>query len=484
MTPFRLAPAKPSTVASEAMVATSQPLAVLSALEILRQRGNAVDAALCAAGVLCVTEPHATGIGGDLLAIVRQPSGALAGLDAAGPAPRDAPAEPPALDGPRSVTVPGAVAGWAALSERFGALGLDRCLQPAIDLALSGVAAGYHTAEIWRLSASAPLGRSPGYGQRFRLPELAATLGKIAADGPAAFYAGPVADAIAAATWLGHDDLSGYRPRWVDPIVRRFRGLEVAELPPPTQGVAALEALAILGDDECDLAEEVRAVALALEDALANVRDGADVEWLLKADHVERRRAAAARGSVDPGGGTVCLCVVDRDGMAVSLLQSLYESFGSGVLAGSTGVLLHNRGACFAVEGQVRAGARPYHTLIPGMLTRPAADGAGSELVGPFGVMGGFMQAQGQVQFLVELTRNGFDPQGALDRGRFRIDGDSLALEEPLWDRGPELAQRLGLLIEESTDAYAFGGGQAIIARDGALYGGSDLRKDGCALGL
>jgi gamma-glutamyltranspeptidase/glutathione hydrolase len=163
--------------------------------------------------------------------------------------------------------------------------------------------------------------------------------------------------------------------------------------------------------------------------------------------------------------------------MAVSLLQSLYETFGSGIVAGSSGVVLNNRAACFGVQGEVVAGTRPYHTLIPGMLTR---DG---ELVGPFGVMGGFMQAQGHVQFLGELTRNGMDPQAALDHGRFRIDGDVVRLEEPLWDRAPEI-ERLGFRIEMSTDSSWFGGGQAIVSRDGVLFGGSDLRKDGCALGI
>lgn len=467
------------------MIATSQPLATISGLEVLRSGGNAVDAAICAAAVLCVTEPHATGIGGDLLAIVRLRSGDVVGLDAAGPAPRNAPAEPPELHGPRSVTVPGAVAGWSELNERFGSLPLDRCLEPAIEFARRGVAAGHHTAEVWRLAPDAPLGPPPAHGQRFRVPELAETLRGIAEGGRDAFYSGPVADAIVDATWLSHEDLAAYRPRWVTPIVQPFRGLEVAELPPPTQGVAALEALAILGDaSEVGIAGEVRAVALALEDAFAHVRDGADVRSLLSPDHVERRRTAALRGSPDPGGGTVCLCVVDRDGMAVTLLQSLYESFGSGVVAGSTGVVLNNRGACFAVDGAVRPGARPFHTLIPGMLTRGGSspDSSG-DLVGPFAVMGGFMQAQGHVQFLLELTRNGMDPQAALDRGRFRVDGDTLFLEEPLWDRAAEL-ESLGLRIERSTDAYSFGGGQAIIARDGALYGGSDLRKDGCALGV
>jgi len=460
------------------MVATSQPLATLSGLDVLRAGGNAVDAALCAAAALCVTEPHATGIGGDLFAIVRDRSGELVGLDAAGPAPRSAPAEPPALDGPRSVTVPGAVAGWAALNERFGSWPLERCLAPAIELANEGVAAGYHTAEVWRQSPTTPLGPSPGHGQRLRLRELGGTLQAIATHGRDAFYSGPVADAIVEACWLDHDDLAAYGPRWVAPITHSYRGLDVAELPPPTQGIAALEALAILGDQEVTLRDEVHAVALALEDALASVRDGADVSGLVSPEYVARRRwAAPAPGRVGPRGGTVLLCAVDRDGTAVSLLQSLYESFGSGVLAGATGVVLNNRGACFEVQGEVVAGTRPYHTLIPGMLTR------GAELVGPFGVMGGFMQAQGHVQLVVELTRNGMDPQAALDRGRFRVDGETVYLEEPLWDRAAEL-ERLGFRVERSTDSYAFGGGQAIIARDGALYGGSDMRKDGCALGI
>lgn len=476
---FRLAPAKPSSVASEAMIATSQTLASVSGLEVLRSGGNAVDAALCAAGVLCLTEPHATGIGGDLFALVREPGGRLTGLDAAGPAPRDAPAAPPALWGPRSVTVPGAVAGWAALAERFGTLDLGRVLEPAIRFASDGVTAGYHSTELWRTSVRAPreFGPPPRHGERHRMPELAATISAIAADGPSAFYGGAIADAIAGASWLAHEDLAGYRPSWVTPLSHTFHGLDVAELPPPTQGVAPLEALAILGDGEPGLSDEVRAVALALEDALAHVRDGADVSRLLAPEHVERRRREPARGASGPPAGTVCLTVVDSDGLAVTLLQSLYESFGSGVVAGSTGVVLNNRAACFAVQGEVVAGTRPYHTLIPAMLTR------GDQLVGPFAVMGGFMQAQAHVQFLVELTRNGMDPQAALDRGRFRVDGDLLMLEEPLWDRAPELEQ-LGFRIEKSSDCLSFGGGQAIIARDGVLFGGSDLRKDGCALGL
>ncbi|MBV8217759.1 MAG: gamma-glutamyltransferase, partial [Solirubrobacterales bacterium] len=475
---FSLSPARSAAVASEAMVASSQPTATLAGLDVLREGGTAVDAAICAAAVLCVTEPQATGIGGDLFAIVRDRSGAAHGLDAAGPAPRSAPAERPAESGPRSVDVPGAVAGWGSLAERFGGVGLDRCLAPAIEFARYGVSAGFNTALQWRTSPRAPVafGPPPAFGARYRLIQLGDTLARIAAEGPAWFYTGPPAEAIADSTWLTREDLAEYAPRWVEPLLGRFRGVDVAELPPPTQGVAALEALAILGDEEPALPELVRAVGLALEDALATVRDGADVRGLLVPEHVRARRSQLPARVSEPAGGTVCVCAVDRDGMAVSLLQSLYEGFGSGVVAADTGVVLNNRAAGFAVQGAVVGGTRPYHTLIPGMLTR------GRELVGPFGLMGGMIQAQSHVQFLCALLPDG-DPQVALDRGRFRIDGSVLSLEEPLWDRVDELA-RLGFRIDTDAGRGVFGGGQAIIVRDGTLFGGSDARKDGCALGF
>ena len=481
---FALSPARAASVASHAMVATSQPLAALHALDVLREGGSAADAAICAAAVLCVTEPHATGVGGDLFAIVREPSGALRGLDAAGPAPALAPRQPPDMSGPRSVDVPGAVAGWGELADRFGRHGLERCLRPAVELGAGGLPAGYNCARTWRASdrAPAPMGPPPRFGQRYRLPELADTLRGIADHGPGYLYAGPPAEAIAQASWLSLDDLAAYRARWVSPLTFTYRGVQVAELPPPTQGIAALEALAILGDRDAGLREQVRAVALALEDALANVRDGADVSHLLAGEHIAARRAELPGPVAEPSGGTVCVCAVDPEGMAVSLLQSLYEPFGSGVVAGPTGVVLNNRAAGFAVQGEVIGGTRPYHTLIPGMLTR---DG---ELVGPFGLMGGFIQAQSHVQFLCSLLGGADapgpgDPQVSIDRGRFRIDGGVLSLEQPLWDRADELSD-LGLEIRQDTARSPFGGGQAIVLRDGTLFGGSDARKDGCAIGF
>ena len=369
---FSLSPARAASVAARAMVATSQPLATLHALDVLREGGSAVDAAICAAAVLCVTEPHATGVGGDLFALVREPSGALHGLDAAGPAPALAPREPVAEKGPHSVDVPGAVAGWSELSARFGRSGLGRCLAPAIELAAGGVPRRLQLRPgLANQSARTHGIRSSTRVRRpYRLPELATSLEGIAADGPEFIYGGPTAEAIAAASWLTLDDLAGYRPRWVAPLIAPYRGLEVAELPPPTQGVAALEALAILGDRDVELRDQVVAVGLALEDALATVRDGADVTHLLAEEHVAARRAQLPGPVAEPAGGTVCVCVVDADRMAVSLLQSLYEAFGSGVVAGPTGIVLNNRAAGFAVQGEVVGGTRPYHTLIPGMLTR------------------------------------------------------------------------------------------------------------------
>jgi gamma-glutamyltranspeptidase / glutathione hydrolase len=479
---FSLSPTRAAAVASRAMVATSQPLAALHALDVLREGGTAVDAAICAAAVLCVTEPHATGVGGDVLALVRDPSGVVHGLDAAGPAPKSAPSDPPDYEGPRSVDVPGAVAGWGELSARFGRLGLERCLAPAIALAEDGVPAGFNCAAIWRDTPRAPaaFGRPPAFGGQYRLPELGGTLKAISRHGPGVMYEGEIAEAIAASCWLTVEDLAAYRPRWVEPLTIAYRGLTLAELPPPTQGVAALEALSILGDRDADLREQVIAVGLALEDALASVRDGADVTHLISEEHVAARRAQLPGPVAEPAGGTVSVCTVDGDGMAVSLLQSLYESFGSGVVAGQTGVVLNNRAAGFAVQGEVVGGTRPYHTLIPGMLTR------GEELVGPFGLMGGMIQAQSHTQFLCQLMRGGQepgDPQQAIDRGRFRIDGRTLNLEPPLWDSADEI-RGLGYNVRRVTERAPFGGGQAIILRDGTLFGGSDARKDGCALGF
>ena len=470
------------------MIATSQPRASAAGLRIFEAGGNAVDAAIAAAAVLCVTEPMSTGLGGDAFACVWH-GGELIGLDAAGPAPVSAdPVEPVEERGPRSVTVPGAVAGWEVLSRRFGRLGLDTCLEAAIDAAEGGFsvapmtaaawASGEGSSTSWAVAAVPPEYEPvPRPGARVRLPELAATLRRIAGEGPSALYSGAVARAICEASWLEEADLASYEPRWVEPLRTPYGPFEVAELPPPTQGIAALEALALLDPLEPSLVNQVRCMQLALDDAARCVRDGADVAHLLEPEYLARRRGAAQPAVGEPGGGTVYLCAVDGEGTAVSFIQSLFGSFGAGIVAPGTGVVLQNRGACFARTGRVEPGRRPYHTIIPGMLLR---DGA---LAGPFGIMGGFIQAQAHVQFVSAVADDGLDPQAALDRPRFRVEPDAVCLEEGLWDRADEL-ERAGLDVRLDSDTLGFGGGQAILVADGVLVGGSDPRKDGYVAAL
>jgi gamma-glutamyltranspeptidase/glutathione hydrolase len=459
------------------MAATSQPLATRVALRMLEEGGNAADAAIAAAAVVCVTEPMATGVGGDAFAIVWRDGKAIA-LDAAGPAPAGAdPAEPVAVQGPRSVTVPGAVGGWAALSERFGRLALDTCLAPAIDIAAEGFAVGARTAAEWARPPGPPEGFAPAprAGSTFRHPQLAASLRAIATGGPAAVYTGELAGAIAEACWLEPEDLAAYAPRWVEPLRGAYREVEVLELPPPTQGVAALEALALLERLTPTPANQATAARLALEDALATVRDGADVSDLLDEAHVTRRLEDVPAPVREPGGGTAYLCVVDPDRMAVSFIQSLFFGFGSGTVVPGTGIVLHNRGASFALQGAVAPGQRPYHTIIPALALR---DGG---LLGPFGIMGGFIQAQAHAQFISAVVDDGLDPQAALDRPRFRVDGDALVLETGL---DPAAFAGVGLDVRVEPDFVQFGGGQAILVEGDGLVGGSDSRKDGVALGL
>jgi gamma-glutamyltranspeptidase/glutathione hydrolase len=485
---FRFSFGRPPAVAAEAMVSTSQPLATRAGLRMLEDGGNAADAVLAAAAVLCVTEPMSTGIGGDAFALVWD-GARLHALDAAGPAPANADASLPVEPlGPRSVTVPGAVAGWVELAERHGRLGLEACLVPAIEAAEQGYAVGVRTAaawaaaagpsEMWPPTAVPPeLMPPPAAGDRVRLPDLAATLRTVAREGAAGFYDGRVAAAICAASWLEEEDLARYRTAWVEPLSTSYRGHEVWELPPPTQGIAALEALALLEGMTPDLPSQVLCASLALEDARAHVRDGADVRGLLAPEFLDRRRRERPREAGEPPGGTVYLCAVDGDGMAVSFIQSLFARFGSGLIAPGTGVVLQNRGACFAIQGGVVPGARPYHTIIPGMLLR---DGA---LVGPFGVMGGLIQAQAHLQLVSSLVDDGLDPQAALDRPRFRVEAGAVRLEEGLWGRAGELEQ-FGHTVVYDEDAFGFGGGQAIVVAGDALLGGSDPRKDGYAAGF
>ncbi|HET9506921.1 MAG TPA: gamma-glutamyltransferase [Gaiellaceae bacterium] len=471
------------TVLREAMVATSHPLATRAGVRALERGGNAVDAALAAAAMLCVAEPGHTGVGGDLFAQVWW-DGELHGLNGSGRSPAELPELRVHERGPRSVTVPGSVRAWADLAERFGRLGLDSALGAAIDAAEHGIAATERVAEHWALAGDRAPRRAPGLGEVYALPELARTLRAIALEGPSGFYTGTVAESIAAASWLSTADLAAHRSEWVEPLRLRYRDVEVCELPPNGQGAAALIALALLEELPDTLHARIEATKLALADAYGFVADAPLPAFLLDPEHLASRRALVSSDraldpepSTPPRGGTTYLCAVDGDRNSVSLIQSLYEHFGSGVVAGETGVVLQNRGACFVeTEGhpnRLAPAKRPFHTIIPGLLLR---DGA---LLGPFGVMGGAMQAQGHVQLVHALVDRELDPQRALDEPRFRVDeGRQVALEPGLWTEAPEL-RALGHEPELVESERGFGVGQCVLVEGEALVGGSDGRGDG-----
>ena len=469
------------------MVATSNPLATRAGVRALERGGNAVDAALAAAAMLCVAEPGHTGIGGDLFAQLWW-EGKLVGLNGSGRSPTDLPEGAAAEElGPRSITVPGAVRAWADLAERFGRLGLDAAIGGAADAAERGIAASERVALHWASTGRAPW-PAPAPGDVYRLPELAGTLRRIAAEGPDALYGGRVAEQIAAASWLGEADLAAHASEWVEPLRLAYRGVEVCELPPNGQGAAALIALGLLEGLPDTLHSRIESVKLALADTYGYVADAPLPAFLLDPRHLTWRRGLVSperaldpEPSPPPRGGTTYLCAVDGDRNAVSLIQSTYYHWGSGVLAGDTGIVLQNRAAGFSAgethPNRLEPGKRPFHTIIPGLLLR---DGT---LWGPFGVMGGPMQAQAHVQLVHALVDRGVDPQRALDAARFRVDeGRSVTLEPGL---EPELAalRALGHDAAVAADEHGFGVGQCVLVEGDALVGGSDGRGDGAASG-
>lgn len=473
-------------IAAEAMVATSHPLSTRAGLRALERGGNAVDAALAAAAVLTVAEPTENGIGGDAFALVWD-GGALHGINGSGRSPAELGEQSAADDGPCSVTVPGAVRLWADLASRFGRFGLDVAVGPAADLAREGTVCTARVADKWARAPLAPL-PAPAPGECYRLPDLAFTLRRIAEEGPDALYVGEVAAAIAAATWLTEDDLLAHRSEWVEPLRREYRGVEVCELPPNGQGAAALLALALYEGLEPGPHSEIEAMKLALSDTRAVVHDGPLPDDFFAESRLSARRALVRLdAAVDvrlglPRGGTTYLCVIDSDGMAVSLIQSVYGSFGSGVVAPGTGIVLQNRAAGFSrVPGHPNALAparRPFHTIIPGMLLEHG------ELLGPFGVMGGPMQPQGHFQVVRRVVDDADDPQAALDAPRWRVEEDGVVELEPGHAHLVPGLRARGHDARVGNSQHSFGVGQMILRHGAALIGGSDGRGDGYAAGV
>jgi gamma-glutamyltranspeptidase/glutathione hydrolase len=519
-------PSQRMPVLARNVVATSQPLAAQAGLSMLAAGGNAADAAVAAAITLTVVEPCSNGIGSDAFALVWA-GGGLHGLNASGRSPMGLPADRfDGLDrvpyyGWDGVTVPGAVSGWVVVSQRFGRLPFADLCAPAIRYAADGFLVSPQTAESWARSREiyrafeswqqtfCPGGRAPRAGERFASPDHAATLRKIADTSGGAFYAGELARAIAAHArgtggWITEDDLAAHEADWVRPISMEYHGLTLHEIPPNGQGLAALQMLGIadhlaLHEQPVDSARslhlQIEAMKLAFADAHRYIADPAHMD--VAVEHLLDRAYLAERASLvdparagDPGagtprpGGTVYLTAADAEGTMVSFIQSNYTGFGSGIVVPGTGVALQNRGCCFSVEkghpNEARPGKRPYHTIIPGFVTK------GDEPLMSFGVMGGFMQPQGHAQVLIRIADHKQNPQAALDAPRWRVDGGRTVTIEPGFE--PRVYEELRGLGHDVKVADArtvmHGRGQVAYKLDDGYFAASDLRSDGQAVGF
>jgi gamma-glutamyltranspeptidase / glutathione hydrolase len=539
--------------ARNGMAATSHPLASQIALDILKQGGSAVDAAIAANAALGLMEPVNSGIGGDLYAIVWDPgTRRLYGLNASGRSPAGLSLETLKkrlgeraaipIYGALSVSVPGTVDGWFELHGRFGRLPMEQLLAPTIRYAREGFPLTQVIAHIWQDNADAFEanadaieeldnfratflidGKAPEEGEIFRNPDLAATYERIGREGRDAFYSGAIAETIDAymrriGGFLFREDLASHTSIWVDPVVANYRGYDVFQLPPNTQGVAALQMLKILegydlasmGVNSADyLHLQAEAKKLAFADRARYYSDPdfaeAPIDWLISEEYAEQRRRLIrmdrALREIDHGdprleaGDTVYLTTADSTGMMVSLIQSNYWEMGSGLVPDGLGFMLQDRGALFALDEHhpnvYAPGKRPFHTIIPGFVMK---DG---EPFMSFGVMGGAMQPQGHVQVLCNIIDFGMNVQEAGDAARYRHAGSSQPTGEMMTDGGvlllesgipEEVAAALrerGHQVRITTYDRGYGGYQAIL-RDpvsGVYYGASEMRKDGQAVG-
>jgi gamma-glutamyltranspeptidase/glutathione hydrolase len=516
------------------MVVTSQPLAALAGVDMLRQGGNAIDAAVAAAAMLNVLEPMSTGIGGDAFAIIFEAeSGKVLGLNASGRSASNATLDeyrsrlgPEAKDIPATdmlaVTVPGTVDGWAQALQRCGRLPLSKVLGPAIAVATEGFAVAPQTPPFWTMgekllsrhpdSSSAwllPGGRAPRAGELFKAPQLAETLRLIAEGGRDVFYRGRIAEEIVRFSeenegLLTLADFADHTSNWVEPVSINYRGYDVLELPPNGQGVVTLEALNIIGQENLSalghntadsIHLQIEAVKLALCDARRYVTDpefhSIPVDRLISEEYATRQRSRISmeRALLEPSseaaadGDTVYVCAADKDGNVVSWINSIFTPWGSGLTAGDTGIILQNRGSGFSLDPDhvncIAPRKRTRHTIIPAMMLYE-----GKPLMA-FGCVGGDMQAQAQVQFICNVVDFGMNLQDALDAPRWRYEGvaTSIALEDAISDGVRRDLSRRG--HENTGSGGFFGGGQALLIHPEYLtfQGGSDPRRDGCAIG-
>ena len=531
-----------AAVARNGMIATSQALASAAGLKTLQDGGNAVDAAITAAAVLAVVEPSMNGIGGDLLAIVWDAkTKRIYGLDATGRSAYTATPEEFAKrghetmpgGGPLAVDVPGVVDGWHQLLTRFGTISMAKALQPAIKYARDGFPVQEIIADDWndaakRLSqdpAAAktflPNGKAPQHGEIFANPRLANSLELIAKGGRDAFYKGTIARAIVADMrardgLLDERDFTDHKSDWVEPIRTSYRGVDVLEMPPSTQGFVALEMLNLLegfdikalGHNTADylhVVTEAKKIAFADRAAYLADRDAMPKDalaTLLSKDYATLRRKEidmSQAGTYKPGaigalggpgevdfsgrdlGDTIYMTAADGHGNVVSLIQSLFGSFGAGIVAGDTGITLHNRGSGFNLRpghpNQIAPHKRPLHTLVPAMLVRDGRPWVS------FGVMGGDNQAQAHAQVVMNLVDFGMNIQEAGEAARMRHGGESLQLESGIGEAVRKALEARGHKTRDGRGAMGGFQGILIDPRTGVLMGGSDPRKDGLAIG-
>ncbi|MBG6163025.1 gamma-glutamyltranspeptidase/glutathione hydrolase [Labrenzia sp. EL_195] len=524
------APGRSPVFARNAAAATSHPLATSAALEILQDGGNAVDAAIAAVAVQCVVEPHMTGIGGDCFAIVTESDGRLTGFNGSGAAPKAASPDRLAALGvteitdtsPHSVTVPGAVRAWETLLKAHGTRSFKELFKRAIEYAREGFPVAPRVARDWagdveklrsdEISAARYLirGEAPSAGTILKYPHLGETLDKISEGGADAFYTGAVARGIVSAVQargglLTEDDLAACHTTAVSPVMRDYRGHTVAELPPNGQGVIALVMLGILekfdlenldplGPERFHLEMEAARIAYAVREKFVTDPGHMDVchTRLIGSDYIDQlsaqvsidaRMTSVPEAALSPQTDTVYLTVVDKDGLSVSLINSLFSDFGCGIVAPESGVLLHCRGKSFkAAPGHANSidgGKRPLHTIIPAMVLKD-----GSPWLS-FGVMGGQYQAAGHAHLLTNIIDYGMDVQVAIDFPRMFFDmaNHDLQAERLIPPSTIEGLKALGHTVVAASDPI--GGSQAIMidrAR-GLLTAGSDPRKDGNAGG-